>query len=143
MRFLVALVAAFSIGHAYRTLPAALAPAIAAELALEPWALGVFGGAFNVVFAAMHPGWADTPGVRSSIPLFARITGPVLRTAEEGADTVVWLSATDREIDSGRFWCDREERPVHRLPTTRRADTVAARSALWDWCEEATAPYLV
>lgn len=97
----------------------------------------------DVVFAAMHPGWADTPGVRSSIPLFARITGPVLRSAEEGADTVVWLSATDRGIDSGRFWCDREERPVHRLPTTRRADTVAARSALWDWCEEATAPYLV
>ena len=54
MRFLVALVAAFSIGHAYRTLPAALAPAIAAELALEPWALGVLGGAFNVVFAAMQ-----------------------------------------------------------------------------------------
>jgi len=54
MRFLVALVAAFSIGHAYRTLPAALAPAIAAELALEPWALGVFGAAFNVVFAAMQ-----------------------------------------------------------------------------------------
>jgi predicted MFS family arabinose efflux permease len=54
MPFLVALVAAFSIGHAFRTMPAALAPALAADLGLEPWALGVFGGAFSVVFAAMQ-----------------------------------------------------------------------------------------
>jgi predicted MFS family arabinose efflux permease len=54
MGFLVALTAAFSIGHAYRTLPAVLAPALASDLALEPWALGVFGATFNVVFAAMQ-----------------------------------------------------------------------------------------
>lgn len=96
----------------------------------------------ETIFAAMHPGWADTPGVRSSIPLFAKVTGPVLRTAEEGADSVVWLAATRREIESGRFWCDRAERPVHRLPTTRRADQAAARSALWEWCESAVAPYV-
>ena len=97
----------------------------------------------ETIFAAMHPGWADTPGVRSSIPLFAKVTGPVLRTAEEGADSVVWLAATGGDIESGRFWCDREVRPVHRLPTTRRADTAEARSALWEWCEATTAPYLV
>lgn len=54
MPFLVALVAAFSIGHAYRTLPAALAPALSADLALDSSALGIFGGAFNIVFAAMQ-----------------------------------------------------------------------------------------
>jgi predicted MFS family arabinose efflux permease len=54
MPFLAALVAAFSIGHVYRTMPAALAPPLAADLGLEPWALGVFGGAFSVVFAAMQ-----------------------------------------------------------------------------------------
>jgi predicted MFS family arabinose efflux permease len=54
MPFLVTLVAAFSIGHVYRTLPSALAPELSADLGLEPWALGVFGGAFNVVFAAMQ-----------------------------------------------------------------------------------------
>lgn len=54
MAFLVTLVAAFSIGHVYRTLPAALAPELSADLGLEPWALGVFGGAFNVMFAAMQ-----------------------------------------------------------------------------------------
>jgi len=96
----------------------------------------------GTVFAAMHPGWADTPGVRTSIPLFAKVTGPVLRTAEEGADTVVWLAATDRETSTGRFWCDREERPTHRLPNTRRADSQAARSALWEWCDSVTAPYV-
>ena len=28
--------------------------------------------ASGVVFHAMHPGWADTPGVRESLPRFAR-----------------------------------------------------------------------
>ena len=41
----------------------------------------------------MHPGWADTPGVRSSLPRFRMLTRPILRTPEEGADTVVWLLA--------------------------------------------------
>jgi predicted MFS family arabinose efflux permease len=54
MHFLVALVAAFSIGHVFRTLPAALAPSLTQDLALDGWALGLYGGAFNVVFAAMQ-----------------------------------------------------------------------------------------
>lgn len=93
-------------------------------------------------FASMHPGWADTPGVRSSIPGFAKVTGPILRTAEQGADTIVWLAATDEHLPSGRFWCDRAVRPVHKVPGTRGADRPAARAALWAWCDEAIAPYL-
>ena len=89
----------------------------------------------EVFFAVMHPGWADTPGVRSSIPLFGRVTAPILRTAREGADTVAWLVASPDVGRSGRFWCDREPVSVHRLPSTRRSDTPAVRSALWDWCE--------
>lgn len=54
MAFLVALVAAFSIGHAYRTLPAVLAPALAGEFGLESWALGVYGAAFPLTFLAMQ-----------------------------------------------------------------------------------------
>ncbi|MCB0969614.1 MAG: SDR family NAD(P)-dependent oxidoreductase, partial [Ilumatobacter sp.] len=46
----------------------------------------------RVVFHAMHPGWADTPGVRASLPTFAKVVGPLLRTPEEGADTLVWLA---------------------------------------------------
>ena len=41
---------------------------------------------------AMHPGWANTPGVVDSLPGFHRVLGPALRTPEQGADTVAWLA---------------------------------------------------
>lgn len=66
------------------------------------------------VFSAMHPGWADTPGVRDSLPRFRRITRPILRTPAQGADTVLWLAATD--VPSGRFWLDRAQRQTMRMP---------------------------
>lgn len=66
------------------------------------------------VFSAMHPGWADTPGVRHSLPTFRKFTRPILRTPAEGADTVLWLAATD--VPSGRFWLDRAERNTMRVP---------------------------
>lgn len=91
-----------------------------------------------VVFHSMHPGWADTPGVRSSLPAFRRVVGPLLRSAAEGADTVVWLAASaEAATTSGSFWCDRAVRPTHRLPSTRRSDTPEQREALWAWVEAA------
>lgn len=66
---------------------------------------------------AMHPGWADSPGVRASLPRFHRITEGVLRTPEQGADTVVWLAAT--RPASPAFWFDRAPAPEHPLPWTR------------------------
>ena len=51
----------------------------------------------DVVFHAMHPGWADTPGVRDRAPeISARSPGPLLRSPEQGADTVVWLACDER-----------------------------------------------
>jgi hypothetical protein len=47
----------------------------------------------SVHFDSMHPGWADTPGVQESIPAFQRITKPILRSPEQGADTIAWLAA--------------------------------------------------
>jgi dehydrogenase/reductase SDR family protein 12 len=90
-----------------------------------------------VVVHAMHPGWADTPGVERSLPTFRRVVGPLLRTPEEGADTLVWLGASDGAplASTGGFWLDRRRRSTHRLPSTRRADTAEARAALWRWCE--------
>jgi NAD(P)-dependent dehydrogenase (short-subunit alcohol dehydrogenase family) len=87
---------------------------------------------------AMHPGWADTPGVRRSLPGFRRVMGPLLRTPEEGADTLVWLAADDgRPVETtGRFWLDRRPRDIHRLARTRRSDTPDERRRLWDWCVE-------
>ena len=36
----------------------------------------------------MHPGWADTPGVQESLPTFSKVVGPLLRSPEQGADTL-------------------------------------------------------
>ena len=89
----------------------------------------------GVRFQSMHPGWADTPGVKTSLPTFGTIVKPILRTPDEGADTIVWLLADDAgAASSGGFWCDRARRPIHRLPTTSRSDTPAVRTALWRWC---------
>ena len=104
-------------------------------------AVGAVGGRAargRVVVHAMHPGWADTPGVASSLPGFRRLTRPILRTNEQGADTIVWLASADAPLRStGRFWHDRRERPTHY--TGRSKEGEADRRALWDACERLTA----
>jgi NAD(P)-dependent dehydrogenase (short-subunit alcohol dehydrogenase family) len=92
----------------------------------------------SVVFHAMHPGWADTPGVRASLPTFRTVVGPLLRDPEGGADTIVWLAADDDEplACTGGFWLDRRQRPIHRLSATRRSDTAERRQQLWRWVTE-------
>lgn len=96
----------------------------------EMWAARV--PADEVVFHAMHPGWADTPGVATSLPTFRRIVGPLLRSPAEGADTILWLVADDTvTTSSGGFWLDRRQRSMHRVPGTRRSDTPERRAALW------------
>lgn len=100
----------------------------------EMWAERFAGS--GVSFHAVHPGWADTPGVAESLPTFRRVVGPLLRTPAQGADTLVWLAADDGEpvSTSGRFWLDRRQRSLHKLPTTRRTDTPERRARLWQWC---------
>lgn len=101
----------------------------------EMWAQR-WGADRSVVFHALHPGWADTPGVAASLPRFRAILGPALRTPDQGADTLVWLAADDGEpaTTTGRFWLDRTPRSLHYLPTTRRSDTPDERERLWQWC---------
>ncbi len=83
----------------------------------------------------MHPGWADTPGVATSLPAFRMLTGPMLRTPEEGADTAIWLAATTPAPPTGRFWHDRRPRPEHYLPLTRYGDR--DRDLVWQYCADA------
>lgn len=83
---------------------------------------------------ATHPGWADTPGVTSSLPTFHRVTGPLLRDAVAGADTTVWLSATEDDPGSGRLWHDRRVRPTSVLPSTRTTDL--DRRRMWAWVRD-------
>jgi NAD(P)-dependent dehydrogenase (short-subunit alcohol dehydrogenase family) len=84
-----------------------------------------------ITFVSMHPGWADTPGLSASLPGFANTMKPILRTAGEGVDTLVWL-ATAPDVDrlSGRFVHDRRARPFDRVPMTRVSPT--DRRRLWD-----------
>jgi len=84
---------------------------------------------------ATHPGWADTPGVTDSLPGFAKVTGPVLRSAEEGADTVVWLLAHAAAVPTGGFWHDRRPRTRHYLSSTRPSADAVART--WAWVRDA------
>lgn len=84
----------------------------------------------GIVVHSMHPGWAATPGVSESLPRFYKVTKPLLRTPEEGADTIVWLCASEEATrTTGAFWHDRRQRPTHRSRRTR--ETEADRRALW------------
>ncbi|MCU1593000.1 MAG: short-chain dehydrogenase/reductase [Frankiales bacterium] len=89
----------------------------------------------TIVFHAMHPGWADTPGIQGSLSTFAKVAGPILRSAEQGADTIVWLGGAPEAGEvSGLFWHDRRPRPTHLLGLNKEA--AGARRALWELCEE-------
>ena len=87
----------------------------------------------DVSVNTMHPGWADTPGLKVSLPRFHRLLRPFLRSAAQGADTLVWLAASpDLETETGRFWFDRRARSTHKLASTR--DTESDRRQLWELC---------
>lgn len=89
----------------------------------------------GVAVYSMHPGWVDTPGVAESLPVFRRLTGPLLRSPAQGADTAVWLAATTPAPPTGRFWHDRRPRPEHYLPFTEESDR--DRTQLWHYCARA------
>lgn len=85
----------------------------------------------RVRFDAMHPGWADTPGLSDALPGFYELMGPLLRTPHEGVDTVVWLAASPAPgRRDGRLWLDRRPRPFDRIPATRL--DARQRRRLWD-----------
>ncbi|MBT8165807.1 MAG: SDR family oxidoreductase [Acidimicrobiia bacterium] len=89
----------------------------------------------GVTVSSMHPGWADTPGVVDSLPTFYKISKPFLRSPAEGADTIVWLAASEEaDGQSGLFWHDREPRPTHK--TNRTKERPEKRQELWDALSE-------
>lgn len=90
----------------------------------------------NITVSCMHPGWADTPGVQRSLPTFRRLTRPILRNAQQGADTIVWLAAAQPPRgQSGRFWFDRETCTTHALPNTAESpqERERLRMTLENW----------
>jgi dehydrogenase/reductase SDR family protein 12 len=64
----------------------------------------------KVFFASMHPGWADTPAVRTSMPEFYEKMKNRLRTTAQGADTIIWLAVSPAATKekSGYFFQDRK-----------------------------------
>lgn len=91
---------------------------------------------------AMHPGWADTRTAWESAPGFAAPIRPLLRTPEQGADTLLWL-AVNPELtarDAGQFWFDRRARETHRFGFGRSTDDemesfwqICSRLSGWSW----------
>lgn len=71
----------------------------------------------------MHPGWAHTPGVEIGLPEFTKITKRILRTPEQGADTIIWLScASEVDKTSGLFWLDRAPHTTHLSKKTQETE---------------------
>ncbi len=89
----------------------------------------------SVAFAAMHPGWADTPGLAEALPGFHRVMRPLLRSTAQGIDTIVWLATRpDPAVIDGRLYLDRRPRPFDRVRSTRLS--ARDRRRLWDLVAE-------
>ena len=81
----------------------------------------------------MHPGWADTPGVRDSLPRFYGLLRPILRTPDQGADTLVWLAAGNEAANqTGQLLFDRTPRRTHLM--SRTEESPSDRDRLWALC---------
>jgi dehydrogenase/reductase SDR family protein 12 len=92
----------------------------------------------GILSYSMHPGWVTTPGLDAGLPRFAKL-GPVLRSPEQGADTIVWLGAEAlaRSVPPPEgFWLDRRRRGEYYRPATRRSpeEQRADGERLWEWC---------
>jgi dehydrogenase/reductase SDR family protein 12 len=83
-------------------------------------------------FYVMHPGWADTDGVKTALPRFREILQSILRDAKSGTDTALWLAAVrpaQREEES--VWFDRKQRAAHVYPHTRTSKDTPQTLVAW------------
>lgn len=97
-----------------------------AQLALTDHWSGAFAD-LGVRTYAVHPGWADTPGVQTSLPVFRRLLGPILRDSHQGADTLDWLAAARPPEAIDQIWFDRRPRPAHAFAHTRQPAATTAQ----------------
>ena len=97
-------------------------------------------GAKGFTFYVMHPGWADTDGVKRSLPRFRKILKSILRDAVSGSDTAVWLAATrPGQEEKEMVWFDRAPRPAHVYERTRA--TKDTPQSLVDYLEKELARF--
>jgi len=84
----------------------------------------------GITVHAMHPGWVDTPGIERALPEFHAMVNRILRTPDQGADTIVWLAVSEKAGQStGRFWLDRRPHETVVFPGTGESEK--ERQALW------------
>ena len=113
----------------------AYANAKRAQVVLARTLASLFSSELPITFASMHPGWADTTAVRTSLPEFHAVMRHLLRSAEEGADTVVWLAASDCARGTrGALWFDRRVALEYPFPWTHESPVV--RQELFALCEK-------
>jgi len=97
-------------------------------------------GSKGLTFYVMHPGWADTEGVKRSLPRFRRILKSILRDAVSGTDTAIWLAATrPAQEEKELVWFDRRQRPAHVYERTRA--TKDTPQSLVDYLEKELARF--
>ncbi len=72
--------------------------------------------------------------MKESLPTFRRVMRPVLRDADSGAETTVWLGAVQPAPAGGGLWHDRRQRPTHLLRKTRT--DAAQTQQMWAWVRE-------
>jgi dehydrogenase/reductase SDR family member 12 len=89
----------------------------------------------KVIFQSMHPGWVKTDLVHSMLPKFEKLMGPLLRTPEQGADTLIWLAVSPSALQrTGKFWLDRKERRTVIFSNTEVS--YSSRKKLFEICRE-------
>lgn len=89
----------------------------------------------GVTVHSMHPGWVDTPGIEKSLPGFHALVKNILRTPEQGADTIVWLTTSKQGGQcSGLFWLDRRPHETIIFPGT--GESIVERQVLWEKLNE-------
>lgn len=92
----------------------------------------------DILVHSVHPGWAATPGVASSLPRFNAVMGPLLRTPDQGADGIVWLATTPNlaQYENGQLWFDRRPRSPHKMGVRR--NTPAEIEQFWHTLHDMT-----
>jgi dehydrogenase/reductase SDR family protein 12 len=89
-------------------------------------------GSRGFSFYVMHPGWADTDGVKRSLPRFRKILKSILRDAASGGDTAIWLAATrPSQPEAEAVWFDRKLRPAHVYERTKATKETAQSLVAW------------
>uniref|UniRef100_A0A8C9I9A2 Dehydrogenase/reductase 12 n=1 Tax=Piliocolobus tephrosceles TaxID=591936 RepID=A0A8C9I9A2_9PRIM len=100
---------------------------------MERWAQGHPA----IHFSSMHPGWADTPGVRQAMPGFHARFRDHLRSKAQGTDTVLWLALSSAAAaqPSSRFFQDQKPVSTH-LSLTRTSSSPAKEEKLIEILEQ-------